>query len=63
MTKAQDHEALLVELLKKAQNRLRNQGDVPFWTLRANLLVHDEIERALGRNLFLADSYAPVEEK
>jgi len=45
----------LVELLKKAQNRLRNQGDVPPITLQINLLLHDEIERELDGTLFLAE--------
>jgi len=49
----------LVALLKKAQNRLRNQGDVPELTHKANLLVHDEIELALGGDLFLVPVYFP----
>lgn len=52
-------EKRLVELLVKAQNRLRNQGgDISEITERLNLLVHDEIERELGGKLLLADAYA-----
>jgi len=52
----------LVELLKKAQNRLRNHGDVRPITLKINLLLHDEIERELGGDLFLAEAYAPMDD-
>jgi len=52
-------ESRLIALLKKAQNRLRNQGDVPPITLRVNLLIHDEIERELGGDLFLAEKLTP----
>lgn len=48
----------LVELLKKAQNRLRNQGDVPPITSQVNLLLHDEIERELDGILFLSEARA-----
>lgn len=46
-------EQRLVELLKKAQNRLRNQGDVKPITHELNVYVHNEIERELGGNTFL----------
>jgi hypothetical protein len=57
--KSLHREIRLIELLKKAQNRLRNQGgDISEITNHANLLVHDEIERELGGDLILAPSHA-----
>lgn len=62
--KSLSREKRLVELLVKAQNRLRNQGgDISEITERMNLLVHDEIERELGGKLLLADAYAPARKK
>lgn len=62
MSHEDSREARLIILLRQAQNRLRNQGDVPEITLQMNLRLHDEIERELGGRLFLSDAYAPDKE-
>lgn len=41
-------EARLIQLLRKAQNRLRNQGDVAEITEQMNEEVHAAIERELS---------------
>lgn len=53
----------LRELLKKAQSRLCNQGDVPEITLRLNLMLYDEIERELGGSEFLLPKYFPSDQR
>lgn len=58
----EDRVNVLMGLLRQAQNRLRNQGDVPEVTHRINVALHDEIERALGGSDFLMGKFYPQKE-